>query len=257
MVVVGEDSLRATIDSLLGSVTELVLHLEGDASGIAVQLDQIEALLDRPEWAVVDQTMAVLDEKVVTQDVVIANLQRSVDDWRSKLEPAQQALAAALAANAPVPRERAALERMSGLVAAADRGLTDHRYASVSDSIRRLDGGEDPAELRTRIETKVAHARRFGRHAEILLLRTVVDKVHSYTVLLRTPSEPGTHGINIQDSSDLVTEDRQYLREIVSDVTRTVDAGIERSFRERAAAGRSGCQHISERRRRHRTQCAR
>ena len=49
-----------------------------------------------------------------------------------------------------------------------------------------------------------------------------------YTLLLSTPSAPGSHGINIQGSRTLVKQDRALVREIIDKVTDSVNSGIQR-----------------------------
>jgi hypothetical protein len=93
-----------------------------------------------------------------------------------------------------------------------------------------------PDKLVPIVADKALKARRFRRQAEVLLLKASADDRHVYTVLLRTPSDSGAHGINIQDSSTLFHMDREYVRAVIDKITNAVDAGLVRRFETRAAA---------------------
>ena len=49
-----------------------------------------------------------------------------------------------------------------------------------------------------------------------------------YTLLLRTPSEPGAHGINIQDTSTLGKQDHDEIKGIISRITSAIEKGAVR-----------------------------
>ena len=57
-----------------------------------------------------------------------------------------------------------------------------------------------------------------------------VNQCYEYAVLLRTPSEPGSHGINIQDSTTLVEQDHDQIIDTVRLITGQVNAGLARNF---------------------------
>jgi hypothetical protein len=144
----------------------------------------------------------------------------------------------AVAVRAPVARERKMSDRLSGIVAAAERALADRRYNDVNDPLRRLSDEEKTLEeLAGQVTAKIAAAQHYAGRAEVLLLQTTSDGLHAYTVLLRTPSQVGTQGFSIQDSSSVVDQDRDYIREGIAQITKAVDLGIARAFRPPEEAG--------------------
>ena len=66
---------------------------------------------------------------------------------------------------------------------------------------------------------------------------------YAYTLLLRTPSELGAHGINIQDTSTLGKQDHDEIRGIISRITAAIERGAVRggpSQRRRSSSDRVG-----------------
>lgn len=237
MVVVGEDGLLALVEGNLADAGQLLAELQGatTVAKLEERMNKLEAALESYEWQVVEETTAVLDDKAAKQEAIIRQLQEDVDGWRNRVELLRKAVVEADAVQAPVPIERNALNRLDSLVGLAERALLDQRYADIADPVERLGRDRAPEELIERAEEKSASAKRFNRQADVLLLRAPTEGLNAYTVLLRTPSEPGSHGINIQDSSSLVDEDRQYIRDVIAQVTKAVDEGLVRRFQTRAA----------------------
>jgi hypothetical protein len=236
--VAGEEGLIAAVDSRLEEASQILNGLESDATTIGDALNELGAVLDGYEWEVIDDVMPELRRKAEEQDQLIGKLLASVDEWTSRLDPVRMGIDEALLVRAPVARERAAVDRMIGLVTAAQRALSDRRYTDVNAPIQQLaESEESPEMLAERVQDKITATQRFSGRAEVLLLHSIVDDLHSYTVLLRTPSEVGTQGFNIQDSSSLVDQDRGYIREAIAQITRAVDLGIARAFRPSAETG--------------------
>jgi CHAT domain len=238
VTVTGEEDLLAAVESRLEEAAQILDALENDAAVIDDALGELGAVLDGYEWEVLDSVGLALARKLKKQDELILELQANVDEWTSRLEPARTGINDAIVARAPVARERAAVDRMVGLVTAAQRALSDRRYTDVNDPIRRLAESEEPPEtLAERVREKITATQRFSGRAEVLLLHSIAGDLHSYSVLLRTPSEVGTHGFNIQDSSSLVDQDRHYIREAIAQIIQAVDPGIVRDLRPSEEAG--------------------
>jgi hypothetical protein len=84
-----------------------------------------------------------------------------------------------------------------------------------------LDGQEHLQPVLEEIRERIKRVRPFSAQAELLLLRsdeqlTAGQQRVKYTVLLRTPSRPGMHGVNIQGASTLNLADRIELSEFVA-----------------------------------------
>jgi len=238
MAIVGEDGLLTTVDANLTTAERLLGELKGDTTvaNIEQRMKELNTALGSYEWDVVEQARVGLAEKGGKQDAVIRELQEKVDGWRNRVELLRKAIVEADAVQAPVPLERNALNRLDSLVGLAERALLDQRYADITDPLDRLDREDAPEALIQRIDDKSVSAKRFNRQADVLLLRAPIEGMHTYTVLLRTPSEPGSHGINIQDSSSLVDQDREYIRDVIAQVTKAVDEGLVRRFQTRGGA---------------------
>lgn len=232
MAIVGEDGLLRTVDGNLTSAERLLSELETDTTVAKIEqrMSDLSTALESYEWEVVAQARAGLEDKRGKQDAVIRELQEKVDGWRNRVELLRNAIVDADAVQAPVPLERNALNRLDSLVGLAERALLDQRYADITDPLDRLEREDAPEALIQRIDDKSVSAKRFNRQADVLLLRAPIEGMHTYTVLLRTPSEPGSHGINIQDSSSLVDQDREYIRDVIAQVTKAVDEGLVRRF---------------------------
>lgn len=231
VAVAGEETFLAAVDSRLQDASRILGALATGTTTIDDALRELDDVLDGYEWEVLDSVEPRLRGKVEEQDRLILKLQGDVDKWTALLDPVRKLIDEALAVRAPVARERAAIERMSGLVAAAQRALSDRRYSDVNNPIQRLtESTESPETLAEQVGEKISATQRFSGRAEVLLLHKKIDDLHSYTVLLRTPSEVGTQGFSIQDSSWLVEQDRDYICKAIKQITSAVDQGIARAF---------------------------
>jgi hypothetical protein len=238
MAIVGEDGLLAAVNVNLTKAEQLLAELKADTTVAKIEerMKNLETALESFEWDVVEQARGGLEDKRIKQDAVIRELQDKVDGWRNHVELLRKAIVDADAVQAPVPMERNALNRLDSLLGLAERSLLDQRYADITDPLDRLEREDAPAGLIERVDDKSASAKRFNRQADVLLLRASTEEMHAYTVLLRTPSAPGSHGINIQDSSSLVDQDREYIRDVIAQVTKAVDEGLVRRFQTRGGA---------------------
>lgn len=119
----------------------------------------------------------------------------------------------------------------------AERALRERQLSALTESLNQLDSNtEQPEQVAAHITDKINQIRQFARQADLLLLQSpLVEQRYQYTVLLRTPSEPGAHGINIQSSSTLVQQDRQLMNNIVERITDAIDKGLARQFSLRMA----------------------
>jgi hypothetical protein len=159
-------------------------------------------------------------------------MEQQIAEWRSQIESLEDLLKDALRARAPVTKERSEVSRLKAIAERADQALRNQDFPRLIETIPSLDEYQDePQELTEQINSKVAQVSRFANQADLLLLRSpLVEQAYQYTVLLRTPSEPGSHGINIQDTSNLAMQDRQQMQETVDGVTQSINTGLARQF---------------------------
>ena len=117
VMVAGEEGLLAAVDSRLEEASQILDALENDAAAIGDTLRELGAVLDGYEWEVLDGVMPVLSQEgrgAGRAHPEVAGRRRRVD-----VAPGAGAHAEideALGVRAPVARERAAVDRMSGLV---------------------------------------------------------------------------------------------------------------------------------------------
>jgi hypothetical protein len=78
------------------------------------------------------------------------------------------------------------------------------------------------------IRERVEKSRPFSTQADLLLLHSRATTCVDYTVLLRTPSRPGTHGVNIQGSSKLVEEDRSDFSQKITGIAKAIQTASAR-----------------------------
>ena len=80
--------------------------------------------------------------------------------------------------------------------------------------------------------TEATETQPYARQADLLFLQApppdTVNNRYAYTLLLRTPSELGAHGINIQDTSTLGRQDHDEIRGIISRITAAIEKGAVR-----------------------------
>lgn len=241
-VVEGEGWMVGELGARLEEGQRHLAIMEGEpTTREAIQLlDGLESLLADVVWELAGQMRQELHDKSERLQEEVRAHGDLLADWQSRIREANQLLLQAQAHRAPVNRDVVELERLEGLVAQARRGLNEQKndlLTATLDSLSpdRADPFEQIARVRGQIQEKLDAAQVFARQADLLLLHAPQDargRFH-YTVLLRTPSEPGIHGINIQESSTLVGQDRDMMTEIINEVTAAIDQGLVRTFQSR------------------------
>ena len=225
-----------------------MMHELAQARGRRVdeKLDTLQSLLTDVDWELSRDQEPRLEDSQRNQAETVREYDSQTRDWRAKVNRLKEALNVAIAEGALVTSETEALSTMEDLVMQAERALREQRYADVSQALRRLEQpeavtvgsspGQPPSidsqsaeQLTEYISEKARQARELARRAELLLLKgpLVGDRVQ-YTLLVGTPSAPGSHGVNIQGSRTLARQDRVLVREIIDKVTASVNSGIQR-----------------------------
>jgi hypothetical protein len=196
------------------------------------QLAKLEELLADPAWESADQIETDLLQKKATQQELIVEMAEQIAEWRSQIEGLEDQLKDALRTRAPVTKERSEVTRLKAIAERADQALRNQDFPRLIETIPYLEDSQaEPQVLVDEIQRKVEQVGPFANQADLLMLRSpLVEQTYQYTVLLRTPSEPGSHGINIQDASNLSMQDRQQMRETVDSVTQRINAGLVRQF---------------------------
>jgi hypothetical protein len=249
-----EKDLLADFQGRLNQTAQLLRDLEqtGERGRAAEILARLEDLLTGPSWQLAETILPELEtrdqqqareraqrlDEVRGEFAAYVRHSRQVRLWRGLVEGLKRALERARLVGAPVGKEAKDLRRLDALVTQIERAL-DEAAAPPPEPMDQL-AQEAPkfGERVERITASAGAAEPFSRQAEILFLQAPLDAQarFDYQVLLRTPSAPGSHGINIQGSSTLAGEDRVMLQELLDGVTEAVNRGLARQFQLRSAS---------------------
>jgi hypothetical protein len=240
IVIAGEKWMLGELREQLKKAQLILEALEqaGNVEAVSGSLDEFESLLSAVEWEVADQTCESLTQKIESQKTLILQYEEKIADWRGRLRELPNQLIQARDVRAPVIKARWEVQRLQALVDQSERALRERQFSALAESLAQLDASTDsPQQVAAQISDKISQIRQFARQADLLLLQSpLVVQRYQYTVLLRTPSEPGVHGINIQSSSTLVQQDRQLMNTIIDQITEAIDKGLARLFSQRTSA---------------------
>ena len=247
VAVAGETELLKTLEDRLARAEAAIRELTQARGGrIGTELDTLTSVLTGVDWDLGRELQTGLEDKQRSQDKAVQEYNIRSRDWRAKVNRLKQVHDGAIAEGALVASETEAMRTLEGLVMQAERALREERYGEAGMPLDQLappalsSAGSSPSQARAAdprsveqlaedISSKALQARELARRAELLLLKepSASNRVE-YTLLLSTPSAPGSHGINIQGSRTLVKQDRALVREIIDKVTAEVNSGIQR-----------------------------
>lgn len=255
VVVTGEADWLGRLDTGLEQAFARLHALSGDTAPAVAEesLDDIQALLEGSDWDLMERNRNRLERM---KAAVEASQQGRAARWRQfeqqlavfdqRITELDQRLAQAREIEAPIWQEEERLRRWRDQYANARRAFIEQRQHDLEGELANLvqalgptesaaSGGEtnagpntvaatpspseaervlDALNQKMQEEETLQHSRR----AELLLLRYPPDGRgrHQYEVLLRTPSDRGGQGVNIQDSSTLVEQDRRTFLRLIN-----------------------------------------
>lgn len=230
-VVIGESQLLGQLRTIWQDAAVAIRELK---QGSDLQsLDRLMMLVEDVVWEVASDLAADLENKLSRQREQVREYTDQVAEWRGRIEEMAKQLNGARKLHAAVLKEDAQFNHLDAKVREADRELKDLNYAKVQRCLQEL--GQRVVEAKQLLEAlqkKGSDGKLFSPQADLLVLRSPDDpairRVH-YTVLLRTPSEPGTHGINIEASSTLSEQDRATISDEIGQITSAINLGLARS----------------------------
>src|SRR5271166_2466365 len=213
-VVDGEEELREELDRQINEAEktyEGFLRTPDDSI-----LKQLEDILRDEAWELGKLILRDLPRKAGEQQVKINKYRDRLRVWEDRVRRLRESGERAIRVQAPVLRLMNALGQLEVQLRQASRNLEERNYVDLHQTLRQLDDQDQGCQqLAADFASADEYARRCNRHAELLLLRSPAAKRRlQYTVLLRTPSEPGTHGVNIESSSTLVAQDSDEIRDV-------------------------------------------
>jgi CHAT domain-containing protein len=245
LIVVGGEADRLNqLVSLLDQATEKlkVLQQAEEEADALTALEALEEILNDVQWELVENLKEALSSKAKLQELHVSNYDKRLAEWPKVTRNLLDALDEANRTRAAVRREKVEITRLDAKVEQARRLFQEAKYVEVekllSDISESAPVKDEHYEANLRKETD--SAKKYIRQADLLLLRSLQDQQrrYPYTVLLRTPSEPGSHGINIQGASRVASYDRDGWSQSIKQITEAVDRGLQRtwSLKQQAAA---------------------
>jgi hypothetical protein len=230
LVVEGEIRYAEQLTTTFEQARALFAELVADPGALtAEKLNALDATLDAPIWEVTEQVCDGLARKAERRDTVTKRYDDLLRQARSRQTLAREAIERAREVRAPLVREVSWLRGAESLLAQAFGALENRQLVRVVQPLARLQEEERiETDLLGKVNGKYDLARPLSRQLELLIMKSARDAQGRlrYTVLLRTPSEPGTHGVNIQGTSTIVHQDRTRISEAIARLARGVGAQV-------------------------------
>jgi len=197
------------------------------------ELRKLRDLLSDVRWELADDLKDSLRRKREIQNQIISQYQTRIGEWPNLVRDLRDAILKAIRVRAPIRLDYIELRRLDSQVSQVQRAFDEGLYAGLEELLNQLDKSSvKEASYLKRIQDDMQEAQNFIRQADLLLLKSPLDSrsINHYTVLLRTASEPGSHGINIRDYCALVEQDRNEWLVILKKITEAIDRGLARDF---------------------------
>ncbi|MET4241538.1 CHAT domain-containing protein [Bradyrhizobium sp. RT10b] len=182
---------------------------------VVTAVEELKEILGDVGWELLGDVKAELERKTAEQEGRLRTYNEALAKWRPYLNNLRRDLTVARNDGIPLINEERSLLRLDGLIASLDRAVQEKNFIKAPDYVQELDKSGRPDNLQSdQIERQVNEKRNYALQADLLILRPPLNetqKVYEYTILLRTPSRPGSHGVNIQGTSTIVEADRNRL----------------------------------------------
>jgi CHAT domain-containing protein len=233
VIAAGELALYATLKGLYEEGRDRLRAMNEGKSDAGPHLAELERRLDAAEWELAPELRALLEKKGKLHGELVEAYHRRHEEVGAALAELDRALAEARQVMAPIEGESKRRRELEDLRRGVDRALRDAQFEAVPEPLGRLEAyvEKEQAGVLEGVRRKRDAAKAICRQADLLLLRSPLDgkrRRYHYTVLLRTPSEPGTQGVNIQASTTLVEQDRLDILEDVKAFTGHLGGEFER-----------------------------
>jgi hypothetical protein len=239
--------MRGLVQAAVGTLQDLANMDEND---VGSALAGIEAVLSDPCWDYADEQVKDLQNDATAQAVELSNGQARIDNLRKKLAPVEMELERAKkdgvilagrareagAVEAQIKRVEDHIRARKHVTLSAVLSETESTIASLLAQYLGVDGaGKDAEQLLSdfleTVRKEAAAASSWASKADLLLLKSAEsDGCLQYSVLMKTPSRPGMHGVNIQGYSHLVTQDRKGMSCLVDELTSAINKRVIRGL---------------------------
>jgi hypothetical protein len=220
----GERGVWETAQSLLLRVTASLESVQEAVVDVAVTRE----MLDAPEWDLLEQVAPELGAAVATQRTAIEKIRELLSGLDIPLQDALLAIEQGRVALAPT-RDAANSLKSARIVVDQVKGALERTPAIAF--VRRVELEQARPKLEastTQLRRSIEYARLNLRHSELVMIRTPGDALDDYSVLFRTPAEPGAHGVYVRGTTTVVPKDREFIFEALDAVSKTLLSGARR-----------------------------
>jgi hypothetical protein len=238
----GERDLASRLRKLLADIES---HISAKPSGppgewVTKWLNSLMEKFKDVDWEIAEDKRKILDKELEERTANLVKYREMTEEFEKLFTEAYSELEAANKSGVRLATEAKYVGGTLEKLKAVKLAFTSKLYRDVpslfniSDSAVKLakeklglplSRKEDLPDFLEKIRERVKTHRPFTAQADLLLLLARTLDTTEYTVLLRTPSRPGTHGVNIQGSSTLVHQDRIELAEKVQAIARAIRDG--------------------------------
>ncbi len=250
VIVDGELAVLATLNGHLDQARTLLGQIRETPADRQL-LDRLEAAVDSPHWAAVPVVLEHLTRKEQIRAEAAVDIQTRLGPWTDR-EAEVKALDRELGqVNAVLPRELSeGRDRLLSLVASVRAQLDAGQLMAAHLSLKSLDEHPSPTtlmespratasvpaeEVKDRLQHARDEARRRSGRVQLTVLRGPLDEHrYEYTIMLLAPGAAGHVGVNIQDTTTIVEQDRRFFL----DALRSVSGAAYSRLRDSAPAGK-------------------
>jgi hypothetical protein len=228
IVVDCELAVLDAVDRQLDTARSVLDRLRSDPTDESA-FDGLRAVVAAGAWSALDEVEAALRAKDELYRQATADVQARLGPWvdvESAITDMNEELRRR---NAVLHREVAqGRDRLLTLVNKAKDGLASGQLLQAMGCLDALDEPSVPAtrpsdpvpvpaqELRARLADELDSARQYAGRVQLTVLRGPLDRDRfEYTLMLLTPGGDRHVGVNVQDTTTIVVQDRKYFLEVV------------------------------------------
>lgn len=229
-----ERSLLADLEGYFEQIAAILARVREKTSDTADDLQELDDLLSAFEWDIAGEMVADLESKRAIQEKRSAELRDHLTEWTQLLEAQRPIIQRLVARGALAGSEQDKYKELEARVTQVRLAREGGRLAEALGTAQKLET------ISADLEELVGRATKgedLTRTADLLLLRSPSSEGHEYTVLLRTPSRPGSHRFHIQDSTASVTQDREWIDEQLAIVANRMKGGLGVRYVKSGTAG--------------------
>ena len=238
-IVAGERQLTVRLANLVVASRSALDRLKtaDDDQGVQSSLDELSDSLKDVDWDIAQETAGMLQAEISNQARELQTWRDKLAEWQVRLDALTRLLGAALEEGVHLRLEEDTRAQLDSRMAAIRQAITEKNYtlirSLIDETTNRISAAfpdENWDDIIPRLQQKIDTAKVFASQADLLLLKSGGQQWVEYTVLLRTASRPGSHGVNIQGSSTVFERDRRNFNDKVDLITSAINQGLIRAL---------------------------